>query len=152
MYCSKENQMFLFLQILRKKFLLPVIIVIVLISCTKDDRHPVPFYPVDFIVNIESTQNIELNSIGGWAYYTGGFRGIIIYRAQEDEFTAFDRACPYHPYSECRIIVEDPPLARGSDCESVFLLLDGSPVSGPSKHPLRAYRTSFSYPYLHVTN
>ncbi len=137
------------------KLFLSLIWIVVLfsaVSCTKDDMHPVPYYPVDFIINVESTQHIELNSIGGWAYYTGGFRGIIIYRAQEDEFTAFDRACPYHPYSNCRIIVEDPPLAKGTECESVFLLIYGSPVSGPSKHPLRAYRTSFGYPYLHVTN
>lgn len=127
-------------------------IVIVLFSCTKDDKHPVPFVPVEFVVNIESTQHIELNSIGGWAYYSGGVRGIIIYRVSENEFTAFDRACPVHPYSDCRVVVENPPLAVDNCCESVFLLLDGSPVSGPSRYPLRQYRTFFNYPYLQVSN
>ena len=143
----------LFLKLYRRPAL-PIILIlwIAAVSCTKDDRHPVPYYPVDFIINVESTQHIELNSIGGWAYYTGGFKGIIVYRAQEDEFTAFDRACPYHPYSDCRIIVEDPPVAKGTDCDSEFLLTDGTPFSGPSKHPLRAYRTTLTYPYLHITN
>ncbi len=134
-------------------FLLAAAIVAVQFSsCTKDEQHPVPIVPVEFRINLEF-QNIELNSIGGWAYYTGGFRGIVIYRVSQDEFTAFDRACPYHPYEECgRITVEEPPLAECKCCESTFLLLDGSPVSGPARHPLRQYRTVFDDPFLYVGN
>ncbi len=122
-------------------------------SCDKDNRHPVPNVLVEFAINTESTQHIELNSIGGWAYYTGGFRGIIIYRYSEDEFKAFDRGCPYHPYDECaRITVSDPPLAVDTCCNSTFLLIDGSPVSGPARHPLKEYRTFYNYPYLQVSN
>ena len=134
------------------KFFVIFLFFLVLLSCEREDRHPVPYVQVDFIINVESTQNIELNTIGGWAYYTGGFRGLIIYRVSEFEFTAFDRGCPVHPYSQCRVSVENPPLAFGPECESVFLLLDGSPVSGPAKHPLRAYRTAFNYPYLQIGN
>jgi hypothetical protein len=122
-------------------------------SCVKDSRHPVPNVPVDFVINIESTQHIELNSIGGWAYYTGGFRGIIIYRFSDVEFRAFDRACPVHPYDECAIVrVTDPPLANDDCCNSTFLLIDGSPVSGPARHPLKEYRTFLNYPWLQVSN
>ncbi|TVQ15135.1 MAG: hypothetical protein EA361_06415 [Bacteroidetes bacterium] len=121
-------------------------------GCSKEDRHPVPLVPVEFRINTEF-QYIELNSIGGWVNVYGGFGGIVIYRMSVDEFTAFDRACPVHPYDqEARLVVEDPPIARCNVCESTYLLLDGSPVSGPARHPLRQYRTVYSEPYLFVTN
>lgn len=123
------------------------------VSCRKSDLHPVPNVPVEFVINIESTLHIELNNPGGWAYFTGGYRGIIIYRLSETEFMAFDRACPVHPHDECAIIkVIDPPLATDSCCSSTFLLIDGSPVQGPSRYSLRQYRTFLDYPLLRVTN
>lgn len=123
------------------------------LSCGKENQHPVPVVPVEFTINIESTQFIELNSIGGWAYFSGGYRGIIIYRWSYDEFRAFDRACPHHPYEQCaRITVEDPPIAICNCCESMYLLIDGSVVDGPSRYPLKQYRTYFQYPHLQVTN
>lgn len=146
--------MFLF-PLQRSSFLLLFILMVLLpLSCGKDSRHPVPDVYLDFPpINIESTQYLELNSIGGWAYFTGGFKGVIIYRVSYDEFRAFDRACPYHPFEECAIVrVTDPPLATDTCCGSTFLLLDGSPVEGPSRHPLKQYQTSFNYPYLSVTN
>lgn len=129
-----------------------IAIILFTYGCTKEDKHPVPVVPVEFNINLEY-QFIELNSVGGWVNVTGGFGGVIIYRMSIDQFTAFDRACPVHPYdSEARLIVEDPPLAKCRVCESTFLLLDGSPVSGPAKYPLRHYRTIFSDPFLRVFN
>jgi len=123
------------------------------VSCEKDNQHPVPVVPVEFTINIESTQYIELNNIGGWAYFSGGYRGIVIYRWSFDEFRAFDRACPYHPYDECGFVkVIDPPTAICECCGSMYLLLDGSVITGPSKYPLRQYRTYFQFPFLQVTN
>lgn len=134
------------------KALLFVFLLLTIMGCTKEDRHPVPLVPVDFSINLEY-QFIELNSVGGWVNVTGGFGGIIIYRMSIDQFTAFDRSCPVHPFdADARLIVEDPPLAKCMVCESTFLLLDGSPVSGPSKHPLRHYRTIFTDPFLRVFN
>jgi nitrite reductase/ring-hydroxylating ferredoxin subunit len=122
------------------------------VTCGKDDRHPVPLVPVDFRINLEF-QYIELNSIGGYVNVYGGFGGIVIYRMSIDEFTAFDRACPFDLQNDnARIVVEDSPLAKCNVCGSTFLLLDGSPVTGPTRHPLRQYRTVYSDPYLYVTS
>jgi len=122
----------------------------ILYSCADEERNPVPVIPVEFTINTEF-QYIELNSPGGWVNVFGGFGGIVIYRFSVDEFRAFDRACPYHPYDEAaRVIVEDPPLAECPVCGSTFLLLDGSVVTGPSKHPLRSYRAQFNNPFLYV--
>lgn len=123
------------------------------LSCDKENENPVPFVAVDFMINVGTTQFIELNAIGGWAYFTGGFRGIIIYRHSEDEFTAFDRACPYHPTEPDALVrVFDPPLATDTLCGSTFLLIDGSVVIGPSRHPLRQYRTFYNPPYVQITS
>ncbi len=135
-----------------KRLFFLVIMLLLFSTCTKEDQHPVPIVPVDFRINLEF-QFIELNSIGGWIYVTGGFGGIVIYRMSVDEFTAFDRACPVHPYDQdARVVVEDPPMAICNVCESTYLLLDGSPVSGPARHPLKAYRAVFDDPYLYVSH
>ncbi len=124
-----------------------------LLSCGKDSQHPVPDVNVNFVLNLNTTQHIELNNIGGWAYYTGGYKGIIIYRQSVDEFRAFDRACPYHPFDDCaRVQVFDPPLATDTCCGSRFLLLDGSVVTGPSQWPLKQYRTYLDGRFLYISN
>jgi len=135
-----------------KSLLCFAVLLLLLSGCDKEDQHPVPLVPVDFRINTEF-QYIELNSIGGHINVFGGFGGIVIYRMSVDQFTAFDRACPHHPYEEgARVVVDDPPLAQCPVCESVFLLLDGARVSGPSRFPLRTYRTVYNDPYLYVSN
>lgn len=132
--------------------LLFIVLVTLPLSCGKED-HPVPDYWVNFTINLESTQYIELNGIGGWAYFSGGYKGVIIYRWSFDEFKAFDRACPHHPYEACGVVdVTDPPIATCECCGSQYLLIDGSVVEGPSKYPLKQYRTFFQDPYLQVSS
>jgi len=128
------------------------LLIAVLVACDKEDWNPVPLVEVDFRINLEF-QYIELNSPGGWVNVFGGFGGIVIYRISIDQFTAFDRACPLHPYDiNARVTVDNPPLAKCPVCESEFLLLDGSVILGPARHPLRPYRTFFNNPFLSVTN
>jgi len=137
------------------KLYLPFVFLLLFLplSCDKESENPVPLVAVNFTINTESIQYIELNTIGGWAYFTGGFRGIIVYRHSFDEFKAFDRACPYHPYEpEAIVRVFEPPLALDTLCGSTFLLIDGSVVKGPAKHPLRQYPTYYNPPFLQVTN
>jgi nitrite reductase/ring-hydroxylating ferredoxin subunit len=121
-------------------------------GCSDDDRHPVPLVPVDFRIEV-GVQHIELNSIGGHLNFYGGFGGIVIYRFSIDEFYAFDRACPVHPHDQnARIVVENSPLAKCNVCETTYLLIDGSVISGPGKYPLRQYRTVFYDPFLQVSS
>lgn len=134
-------------------YLISLLFIFLPFSCDKENENPVPFAHVDFNIIIGTTQYIELNNIGGYAYFTGGYKGIIIYRASEDEFKAYDRACPYHPFEDKAIIrVDQDWLATDTLCGSVFELNFGSVVDGPSKHPLREYRTFYDPPYLQVTS
>ncbi len=116
-------------------------------SCEKDYHHPVPqVYDQDLRINLEMVY--KLNTIGGWEYFTGGYNGIVVYRLSEDEFRAFDRACTYDIAE--RVEVKDPPIAKCEKCESSYLLIDGSVVSGKANHPLKQYQADLNSPYLTI--
>ena len=130
------------------------IFLIIIPQCKKDNQDEIPYAYVNFYINLNSTQYIDLNNIGGYAYLTGGVRGIIIYRRSVDEFKAYERNCPYQPYNTCATINVDPSAIMAIDtcCGSQFLLLDGSIIQGPSTNLLKQYRTSFDGTTLHVFN
>ncbi len=113
-------------------------------SCRDEYLHPVPDVDVNFSISINSY--FELQNINGYTYIDNyGYNGIVVFRYSQDEFTAFDRACPHDVYEhECKIEVIDPPIAEDPCCNSQFLLIDGSVVDGPSKHPLKQYNASFN--------
>lgn len=121
-------------------------------SCKKDeDRDLIPYVYVNFAMY---PNTIDFIATGQWVYTTGGYKGIIIYRPQEDEFMAYERACPHDPLTEnARVEVETSGLiAVDSVCGSRFLLTDGSPIEGPAKIPLKQYRTSYDGHVLMVYN
>ena len=131
------------------------VLVFVLISTQcKKDKDEIPNAYVDFYINVTSTQYIELNNIGGYAYLIGGVRGIIVYRRSVDEFMAYERNCSYQPYNTCAIVEVDNSavIAVDSCCGSRFLLLDGSIVNGPATKMLKHYETSFDGTNLHIFN
>lgn len=76
---------------------------------------------------------------------TGGSRGIIVYRIGLDEFSAFDRHCPYNVTEGCQVSVVDGIFAEDTlCCHSRFEILYGTPVSGPAEHTLQSFRTQFN--------
>ena len=120
----------------------------------KKDSDEIPNVYVNFYININSTQYSELNNVGGFAYITGGVRGILIYRRSVDEFLAFERNCPYQPSNSCAIVQVDNSrvIAVDSCCGSKFLLLDGSVINGPATRQLKQYYAGFDGVTLHVSN
>lgn len=124
-------------------------------SCNKKDAYPnIPNVYVNLYLDLTSTQYVELNSVGGYVYLTGGHRGILVYRISVEDFIAFERTCPYDPDKDCaRIEVEPSGLTTvDSCCLSRFLILDGSVLRGPSTLPLKQYRTSFDGSILRIYN
>ncbi|MDD3875698.1 MAG: hypothetical protein PHT69_03700 [Bacteroidales bacterium] len=146
---------FKLLSIIRYRYALLIFIFVgfLHLNCNKNDD-PIPYVYVNFYVNLNLPQYVELTSVGGWLYVTGGFRGIVIYRKSVEEFMAFERACPYKPSLESeRIEVESSGItAVDSSCGSRFLLIDGSVVNGPATISLKSYRTYLSGSTLQVTN
>jgi nitrite reductase/ring-hydroxylating ferredoxin subunit len=124
-------------------------------SCKKDKKEDlIPNVFVDFYINVNSTQYLELHSINGWVNVTGGVRGIIIYRKSIDEFMVYERNCTYQPSNTCaKVSVDNTNLmAVDSCCGSKFLLTDGSVIQDPATYPLKQYRNTFDGTTLHVFN
>ena len=108
---------------------------------------------VNLSINLELPRFLPLNAVDGFVELEEeGYRGIIIYRHSWDVFTAFDRACPYHPSQEGCLVEAQPPLAYDACCGSRFLLFDGSVVTGPARWPLKQYQVFYNYPNLFISN
>ena len=101
---------------------------------------------VDFPVYPNDVMYVDLNYYGGHMYFTGGVNGIVVYRLGEWEFTAFDRACPHDwdDPDEPRVVVEEDGITlRCEKCQTLYNILNGSVITGPSRYPLRQYYTRF---------
>ena len=98
-------------------------------SCNKNKNHPVPSLPMDLLIYINLPSYSGLESIGGWAYASGGSKGLIIYRSSFEDFVVFDRHSPAND-GTCEQALEaneDNFLQLDDLCsEAKFSLLDGS--------------------------
>ena len=106
---------------------------------------------VNFTININLPSYSSLTVPGGWLYVTGGYRGILIYRASQDQFMAYDRTCTYNNTGYVQV-QKSGLVAIDSSCGSTFTLLSGSPQHGPATVPLKQYQTYFDGTNLTVTN
>lgn len=124
-------------------YLIISLLLLSLSSCNKEDDHPVPYVRVELDINVI---HYNLNQPGMSAELVGhGYRGIFIYRVSQDQFRAYDRACPDNPH-QCTLNIseENQVIAEADCCESDFILIDGSSINNASNYPLREYRTIFN--------
>ncbi|MCX6283872.1 MAG: hypothetical protein NTW31_06540 [Bacteroidetes bacterium] len=141
----------------RTGLVLLLLLAALVFSCSKkgDEQQPqIPYVAVNFVINPNSTQFLELNHIGGYVPVTGGYRGIIIYRKSETEFMAYERACAYDPTADSAQVRMDVSgvTCYCPKCKSKYIILDGSPYEGPSHWSLKQYRTNYDGTYLYVSN
>ena len=150
-------------------FLVFVLILSLNESCTKTKQEVIPYVLVDFTISLNDPYFFDLNAVGNHVLvnsktnnlgiYAAGYdgNGIIIYRAQLDEFFAFDRTCP-HDYAldgtSVAVEIDDGEIfATCPTCGSKYALPSfGTPSEGPSKYPLKVYRTSVNGEYIRVYN
>ncbi len=124
-------------------------------SCKKEGDSPdIPYVYVNFSIDPNGTQYINLNPVNGWETVTGGYNGILIFRKSVTEFMAFERACPYDPRTEgAQIRVDDSGITCTCPvCGSKFIMTDGTPYEGPARYPLKQYSTLYDGSLLYVTN
>lgn len=135
--------------------LLFLLFVCLLPQCKKEkQQNEVPTVAVSIALDPNSTEYLRLNSVNGWEYLTGGYRGIIVFRASTNGFMAYDRACPYDwNQTSSRMVVDSSGITTVCpSCNSKFILIDGSPYSGPSPYPMKQYQTSFNGTTLYIYN
>ena len=142
-------------------------------------KYPVnPYYPnaiINFTIYPNSLHEYELNTVSGYKYYTSDplstSRGIIVFRKSWDEFLAYDRLPPNHPYACCdddgnctRLVVEDGVFVVDRCNNAYYNILNGQiivaepdkipnfPTDGTTIYPLIQYRTTFDGNVLTISN
>jgi nitrite reductase/ring-hydroxylating ferredoxin subunit len=140
-------------------FLISIALFIFPASCQNNKNDVIPDVYVYF--NMDLTNDIlfrDLTSVGNsvivnyltnnWGYASAGYdsSGVIVYRSAEDEFSAYDRTCPYDYVvnnKTVRVNV-DFTMAVCPACSTTYALSAyGQPYSGPGRYPLKNYKTKF---------
>jgi nitrite reductase/ring-hydroxylating ferredoxin subunit len=91
-------------------------------------------------VNLNYPQFQKLKLDRGFVYLDGGLKGLILYRASENSYLAFDRACPHNPNGEVVQVDLSSLFMIDHACHSSFNFSDGQPTGGPAQRPLVQYR------------
>jgi hypothetical protein len=149
-------------------FFLAITYALITGSCNSFNNDIIPYSPVDFTIDLTDPQFANLSVIGvsdtidsttnNWGERSAGYdgNGIIIYSGP-DEYSAYDRTCPYD-YAvkgiSVKIRLELPSVAECPRCSTRYSLsLYGIPVSGIGKYSLKNYYTIFSESrYIRVWN
>lgn len=142
-------------QIKVRAFALMAAMLMVTFSCSKEQQATeIPYVYVNFNLNPNGTQYINLNVVNGWETVTGGYNGILIFRKSVNEFSAFERACPNDPLKQgAQVRVDLSGITCYCPvCGSKFIMVDGTPYEGPSHFPLKQYSTVYDGAMLYVSN
>lgn len=120
-------------------------------SCNDKDIPKIPYVYVDLILYPNSLDYIP---VGGYIYKNEGYRGIVIYRLNFEEFRIYERCCTYDPEKDCgKVDVNDSGLILGCECcGSQFEILEGSPTTGPASYSLFRYNHTYDGERLHIYN
>lgn len=127
----------------------------VLLACEKNDLNDVlPDIIVDEVIDLNLPQYINLQTPSGWAYTSGGIKGIVIQNTGtgSQPYKAFDRACPNN---DCNSpMTFDGSLKLKCACDnSEYSIIDGSPQTAGNSHFAREYRVLLiSNSALNITN
>jgi len=129
---------------------------------SKTDEQPlIPYAPVNLSINLSNQEYVNLRSPNGAVTLpvqgpagAGGVKGVIVVRQSGNNYLAFERNCPYQPYSACSTVSLDRSsrlFMRDSCCNSQFDL-QGQITGGPTSRPLKQYATNVQGNILSVTN
>lgn len=128
-----------------------ILLLLVFAGCGKDRQPQIPYVYVDLRLYPNTIDYIRTT---GYIYVNGGYRGIIVYRASQDEFMVYERCCPYDPEKTgARVSVDASGFfCIDSVCMSKFNLPYGTPEGGPTPFALMQYRHSYDGETLMIYN
>jgi hypothetical protein len=129
---------------------------------SKSDAQPqIPYAPVNLSLSLAAQEYAALRFDNGAVTIpangpagNGGVKGVIVVRQSAGIFLAFERNCPYQPYSACATVSLDRNsklFMRDSCCSSQFDL-KGQVTGGPAPLPLKQYSVNAQGNLLSITN
>ncbi|MBQ9638807.1 MAG: hypothetical protein IJV22_04550 [Bacteroidales bacterium] len=135
---------------LRRTLRLTILALLPLLSaCTRESQCKVSIGETAFTIRPNDALYRSLNTVGGYQYFTGGHRGVVIVRLYEDTFVAYDRTCPED--NDSQVSASDAggwgsTLMECPTCHSRFnVYADGAPIDGSATScSLFQYSTSYS--------
>lgn len=124
-----------------------------LIACRRENSCNTPIGETNFSVQPNSAMYPGLNNVGGYQYFVGGHRGIVVIRTYVDEFVAYERTCPLD--TNTQLWVSDSlgsAVLECPKCGSKFSsYTDGVPLKGSATScSLWEYTTSFNGTDLYI--
>tara|TARA_B100000795_G_scaffold252721_1_gene222459 strand:- start:241 stop:690 length:450 start_codon:yes stop_codon:yes gene_type:complete len=110
---------------------------------------------VNITLNLNLPQYNDLNFPGGSAIITSqGIRGIVVYRLNEDLFTAFELSDPNHIPSDCsRMTING--IEATCPCpneDNTYNIVTGEHKTMPALYPMLGYRIERDGNTLRITN
>lgn len=128
-------------------------------TACKDNNniYDIPNVAVNQYIYLSNPSSFDLKVQGGSIYNPGGYKGLVIFRRyynlDENDFVAYERACPTHYGKDCgSLLVEDHTYLTCECNDEKFLLFDGTPVDHPSQN-VKFYKTVFDgFNVIHVSN
>lgn len=125
------------------------------LSCEKNETNDLlPDMDVDVTINLNLPQYIDLQTPSGWAYASGGIKGILVINSGTGNppYKAFDRACPNNDCGSAMTF--DGSLKLKCSCDnSEYSIIDGSPQTKGNSHFAREYRVNvISSSTINITN
>jgi len=123
-------------------------------SCEQDNwLSPIPPVLVDTTINLSNQQYLPLRLDGGYVEILGGYKGIIIYRQNAEDYRAFEKASPHRTDEVCAYVYVDPSgLFLREGCDNSVYDFEGRPSGGISQFPLMRYQTHIEGNFLHIYN
>jgi hypothetical protein len=109
--------------------------------CSKNNPNTViPNVFVDVTLNINEPSSFDLQPIGGFIYMNGGSNGLVVYRADLDNFKCYDRHATFNVDDWCQVNVDSTRFKLIDTCStSEFAIFDGTVLKGPATIPLKQY-------------
>ncbi|MDR2533835.1 MAG: (2Fe-2S)-binding protein [Tannerellaceae bacterium] len=144
---------------------LAILALAILASCETTYRSSIPAAPVYIEINLDF-EDADLLPIQASKLFTrgqninlaverAGYGGVLVYHALDNNYYAFDAACPNEADPSATVQVDADRLhAVCRKCDSRYDLSygNGNPVSGPSREQLKRYRAALNGAKIIVGN
>ena len=131
--------------------LLPVLCLIWLAGCSKDDGSQVPEVVLDIRVTIQEFGIKNKNNV--YLIDGRGVAGIILHKTLDNRFVAYDRCSTVNPEKRCAVTIDEGAITATDSCSGAkFSLFDGAPQKAPAKRSLKQYSVTADQFVIYIRN